>query len=153
MATHSSVLSWRMPLERGAWRATIHRVAKSQINWATWHLCKMFPWHLQFSWRNLQSFSFCCFILVLYTVHWRRPFCLSVLFFGNLYLVGYTFPFLPCFSLLSLAMCKASSYTHFAFLLFFFFGMEWSNWTYKPKKKKVIKLKRWSIFWFIWVQY
>ena len=28
MATHSSVLAWRIPLDRGAWRATIHGVAK-----------------------------------------------------------------------------------------------------------------------------
>ena len=30
MAIHSSVLAWRMPLDRGAWRATVHAVAKSQ---------------------------------------------------------------------------------------------------------------------------
>ena len=37
------------------------------------------------------------FLLVLCTVHWRRPSCLSLLFFGTLCLVGCTFPFLPCF--------------------------------------------------------
>ena len=63
-------------------------------------LGKMFPWYLQFSWRDLLSFPFCCFLLVLCTVHWRRPSCCSMLFFGNLHLVGYTFPFLPCFLLL-----------------------------------------------------
>ena len=30
MATHSGVLAWRIPMDRGAWRATVHRVAK---NW------------------------------------------------------------------------------------------------------------------------
>ena len=30
MATHSSVLAWRIPLDRGAWWATVHGVAKSQ---------------------------------------------------------------------------------------------------------------------------
>ena len=30
MATHSSILTWRIPRDRGAWRATIHGVAKSQ---------------------------------------------------------------------------------------------------------------------------
>ena len=30
MATHSSILSWRISMDRGAWRATIHEVAKSQ---------------------------------------------------------------------------------------------------------------------------
>ena len=30
LATHSSVLAWRIPTDRGAWRATVHGVAKSQ---------------------------------------------------------------------------------------------------------------------------
>ena len=29
MATQSSILAWRNPLDRGAWRATVHGVAKS----------------------------------------------------------------------------------------------------------------------------
>ena len=29
MATHSSILVWRIPMDRGAWQATVHRVAKS----------------------------------------------------------------------------------------------------------------------------
>ena len=28
MATHSSILAWRNPLDRGAWRATVHTVCK-----------------------------------------------------------------------------------------------------------------------------
>ena len=31
MATHSSFLAWRIPLDRGAWWATDHGVTKSQI--------------------------------------------------------------------------------------------------------------------------
>ena len=30
MATHSSILAWRIPVDRGAWRAIVHGVAKSQ---------------------------------------------------------------------------------------------------------------------------
>ena len=30
MATHSSVLAWRIPLGKGAWWATVHGVAKSR---------------------------------------------------------------------------------------------------------------------------
>ena len=30
MATHSIILAWRIPMDRGAWLATVHRVAKSQ---------------------------------------------------------------------------------------------------------------------------
>ena len=35
MATHSSILAWRMPMDRGAWWATVHEVAKSwtQLSW------------------------------------------------------------------------------------------------------------------------
>ena len=28
---HSSILAWRIPMDRGAWRATVHGVEKSQI--------------------------------------------------------------------------------------------------------------------------
>ena len=30
METHSSILAWRIPMDRGAWQATAHRVTK---NW------------------------------------------------------------------------------------------------------------------------
>ena len=30
MATHSSILAWRIPMDRGAWQAIVHRVRKSQ---------------------------------------------------------------------------------------------------------------------------
>ena len=30
MATHSSILAWGIPLDRGAWRATVHGVTKKQ---------------------------------------------------------------------------------------------------------------------------
>ena len=29
MATHSSVLAWRIPVDRGAWWAAVHEVAES----------------------------------------------------------------------------------------------------------------------------
>ena len=30
MASHSSILAWRIPMDRGAWRATVHAVAKNR---------------------------------------------------------------------------------------------------------------------------
>ena len=30
MATNSSILAWRMPMDRGVWQSSVHRVAKSQ---------------------------------------------------------------------------------------------------------------------------
>ena len=32
MATHSSILVWRVPMNRGAWWAIVHRVAKRQTH-------------------------------------------------------------------------------------------------------------------------
>ena len=29
MVTHSSILAWRIPMDRGAWQAIVHSVAKS----------------------------------------------------------------------------------------------------------------------------
>ena len=29
VTTHSSILAWRIPMDRGAWRVIVHRVAKS----------------------------------------------------------------------------------------------------------------------------
>ena len=30
MATHSTILAWRISMDRGAWWATVHEAAKSQ---------------------------------------------------------------------------------------------------------------------------
>ena len=30
MATHSSILAWKIPADRGGWQATVHGAAKSQ---------------------------------------------------------------------------------------------------------------------------
>ena len=30
MATHSSILAWRKPMDRGVWQAIVHGVTKSQ---------------------------------------------------------------------------------------------------------------------------
>ena len=30
MATHSSILAWEIPMDKGAWCATVHGVSKSQ---------------------------------------------------------------------------------------------------------------------------
>ena len=36
MATYSSILAWRIPMDRGAWRATVHGVAQSQTRLRDW---------------------------------------------------------------------------------------------------------------------
>ena len=30
MATHSNILAWRIPVDRGAWQATVHGIANCQ---------------------------------------------------------------------------------------------------------------------------
>ena len=37
MATHSSILAWRIPVDKGAWQATVLGVTKSQHDWETKH--------------------------------------------------------------------------------------------------------------------
>ena len=42
MATHSSILTWRIPTDRRAWRATVHGVAKSRTRLSDTQ-CEMVP--------------------------------------------------------------------------------------------------------------
>ena len=46
MATHSSILVWRIPIDRGAWWGTFHDVAKS---W-TWGVTKKTSFSLEYVW-------------------------------------------------------------------------------------------------------
>ena len=43
MAVHSSILSWRIPMDKGAWRATLHGVTESDI---TEQLSIQYTWEL-----------------------------------------------------------------------------------------------------------
>ena len=47
MATHSSILAWRIPIDRGAWQATVHGVAK------IWTWLKQFSMHEQ--WEHITN--------------------------------------------------------------------------------------------------
>ena len=43
MAIHSSILAWRIPMNRRAWWATVCRVIKkSDMTEAAWHACSWF---------------------------------------------------------------------------------------------------------------
>ena len=83
-------------------------------------LHEIFPWYLQFSWRDCWSFIFYCFPLFLCIVHLRR---LSYLIFGTLHSVGCIFPFLLCLLLIFSVVCKASLDNHFVLFHFFFLGV------------------------------
>ena len=111
MATHSSILAWRIPwagrrfkrhpmagdtrdtvsipesgrssgggygnslqysclenpMDRGAWQATVHRVAQSQtgLKWLSMTLLVIRPASLSWCFKNLQPFGFPCLLLVL----------------------------------------------------------------------------------------
>ena len=43
MATHCSILAWRIPMDRGAWRATVHGLQRVVHDWATKHSTR--SWH------------------------------------------------------------------------------------------------------------
>ena len=38
MATHSSILAWRIPMDRGAWQVAVHGVAKSWTQLINLHM-------------------------------------------------------------------------------------------------------------------
>ena len=40
MATRFSILAWKIPMDRGAWRATVHEVVKSRILSTSKHMQK-----------------------------------------------------------------------------------------------------------------
>ena len=48
MATHSSILAWRIPMDRGAWRATVHGVSRVEHDWAT--VIHIHLWQMESSW-------------------------------------------------------------------------------------------------------
>ena len=85
----------------------------------------MFPWYFQFSWRDPSlSPSAIPYFYALFIE--KGPSCVSLLFSGTLCLVGCTFPFLPCLSLLFFLhfFVKPPQTTTLLFLLFFFWGMD-----------------------------
>ena len=56
MATHSRILAWRIPMDKGAWRATVYGVAKSQTQLSAHththtHTHTLWPCFI-FIWRN-----------------------------------------------------------------------------------------------------
>ena len=93
----------------------------------------MFPWYLQFSWRDFCSLLLYHFPLFLCIVHFKKTFLFLLAIFWNsafrwvyLSLSPLTFS-----SLLFSVICKASSDKHTPFLHFFFFGMVLVTTSYK----------------------
>ena len=81
MATHSSILAWSIPMDSGAWQATIHGVAKNR----TWlsdeaHTCILFI----FKCSQIQKISLCSWVWV--KIHARNTH--YVIMFFRLFLWG-----------------------------------------------------------------
>ena len=57
MVIHSSILAWRIPMDRGAWQAIVYGIAKSQTQMSNFHLLTLDD--ASFLWRgNPQSVWF-----------------------------------------------------------------------------------------------
>ena len=69
MTTHSSILSWRIPMDGGAWWATVHGVSKSwtQLSNFTFTFLQAGYHMFWFSWHNPQYVcSLALIIIVLF---------------------------------------------------------------------------------------
>ena len=87
---------------------------------------RMLPWWFQFSWRDLWSFLFFFFfpsIIKHYSLKKAFLSLLVILWNSTLNCMYLSLSPLLFASLHSPALCKASSDSHFAFLLFFFFAI------------------------------
>ena len=59
MAIHSTILAWRIPMDRGAWQATIHGVAKSQTPLSnSAHTCRKRPRAVKEKWAKVLGSPF-----------------------------------------------------------------------------------------------
>ena len=59
-ATHSSILAWRIPIDRGAWRATVHGVSKNQTLNTLRTLTFAYSWAKSCNTKLLMSFTEHC---------------------------------------------------------------------------------------------
>ena len=61
MATHSSILAWRTPMDRGARQAIVHAITKSWTQLSNFHFTS-FPYkssrlHILLKWTTSETFS------------------------------------------------------------------------------------------------
>ena len=121
MTTHSSVLAWRIPMDRGAWRATVHGSQRVGHNWVTKHSTAPYQWPAN---CLIQLILLC--LTTSTTLEMPHLFQLETLLLSLLwYLSLLVFFFLLCESLLSLEVTDL--WTHFLLtlgLLCFFLSLD-----------------------------
>ena len=69
-ATHFSILAWRIPMDRRAWRATVHRITKS------WTLLKQLSAHVH---MHTHTHTHACVRGVLNNFIWSTVYVLTFL--------------------------------------------------------------------------
>ena len=101
MATHSSILAWRIPVDRGAWRAIAHGVVKTrtQLERLSTYFFPIPTCHPTNWWHNGKESNCQCrrhgFNPGVRKIHWRRkwqptPVFLPGKFHGQRSLMGYS---------------------------------------------------------------
>ena len=79
MATHSNILAWRIAIDRGLWRATVHGVAKSQ-KWPSMpsnHLMLCHPLLLPSIFPSIKVFSNESVLHIRWPKYWSFSFSIS----------------------------------------------------------------------------
>ena len=109
MATHSSILAWRIPMDRGTWRATVHCIAKSGHSWVTKHSSSLTVFKSFFFSLSVVLVSFMMVLLSIVSLfsvlaaHWTTWVygIMDFIKFGKLWAIisinMLYFPFLLCF--------------------------------------------------------
>ena len=98
MATHSSILAWRIPLNRGAWRATVHGVQESDTTERLTHLCVMYIVARSSVWICIISSQFSAFLL---EGLWKWCRGLLCAFCQEAHLVGMSVPWLATWAVIT----------------------------------------------------
>ena len=88
IVTHSSILAWENPMDRGAWWATVHGVAKSQTPLSVLYYRSLLYYrviqHKRTPYRNIPSFQIKVSINIYYThthsfgARIKEPWCLKL---------------------------------------------------------------------------
>ena len=97
IATRSSILAWRIPMDRGAWQATVHETTKSWTWLSDWVQHSTFKLHHVLSsdiythpWHDVCVYIACTwYIYIMCMIFSLYAFCLFILFNSVFIRVGF----------------------------------------------------------------